>query len=171
MLAAVLLLVVQVVEHGIDGLRLLADAMHDVGISRDALGDAHLILEIALLRKTVCQPAVEDGAPHLHQPLLARLLAILQRVEGVQQHAAAEAQLHVVGGQAVVAAQANARVVFQVVLVDVCLAEVVGELCLHLRGGVERCERLWAQLVDGHLPRRLHKLTVVARLTFAHEPR
>ena len=170
-LAAVLLLVVQVVEHGIDRLRLLADAMHNVGIGGDALCNAHLVLEIALLCKTICQPAIENGAAHLHQPLLARLLAILQRVEGIEQHATAEAQLHVVGGQAVVAAQANARVVFQVVLVDVCLAEVVSELCLHLRGGVERCERLWAQLVDGHLPGRLHKLTVVARLTFAHEPR
>ena len=170
MTAALTALVGQIVEHGIGRLRLFANAVHHLVVGRYTLGDAHLILQPATGREALCQPAVEDGLPLLYQALLTGLLAILQGIEGIEQHAAAEAQLHMVDGLTVVAADGQSRVVFQRVTVYVGLPEVVGQLGLHLRGGIERCERLGAQLVEALLPRGADKLAVVGSLRLAHHP-
>ncbi len=106
MFASVLFLIAQIVQHGIDALRLLADAVHDVLIGRDAVGNVEVVLEVALGRETMLQPTVEDGLSHAHEFGIASLFAIFQSVEAVEQHTSAEAYLHMVYGFAVVDAQA-----------------------------------------------------------------
>ena len=85
MLTTLFLLVCQVVKHSIDGLRLLADAMDAVCISRDSTTDTHIFLEIAACRKAILQPTVEDRLSHVGQLLFSRLFTILQRIKSIEQ--------------------------------------------------------------------------------------
>ena len=131
----------------------------------------HVLLEVATGRKAVLQPGVEYLVAHLYQALFARLLTILQGIESIEQHAAAEAQLHMVYRQAVVATQSVARVIFQLILVYIALAEVVGQLGLHLLGSVERTDGLRVQLVHALLPCLADKLAIVLGLALTDDPR
>ena len=124
-------LISKVVKHGIHRFRLLTDAMYDVGISRDAIRYVHLFLEIALGGKAVLKPAVVNGLSHLYQPLVTRLLTVFQCIEGIQQYSSAKAELHVVGRKAVVTTDAQARMVFQRIFVDIRLAEIIRQLLFH----------------------------------------
>ena len=152
MATAVSVLVAEVVEHGVDTLALLTDAVDDVFVGRKGSVEQEFVLEITSLGEAVLKITVEDGLSRLYKPLVASLFTIFDGVETVEDSAAAEAKLSGRVGLTVIAAERVARVIFDGLLIHISLAEIVGQLSLHLSGRVEWSDRLWAQLVDAQLP-------------------
>ena len=111
-LPAVPLFVGQIVEPGIDSLRLFATAVNHIRVGGNTIGYAHLVFQPPFGGESMLQPTVEDGLSGLYQALLAGLLTIFQRIEGIEQHTATETQLNMVDGQTVVAPDGESRMVF-----------------------------------------------------------
>ena len=101
MLAPLRFFVLQVIKHGVQPLGLAADAEIAFLI---VLRVIHHFAEEARRGEAVVQVAVERGAGLVHQVLPTLLLAILQGVERVEQHAAHEADF----GRALVGAVVGA---------------------------------------------------------------
>ena len=87
---AVLALIVQVVEHGIHGFRLLAYAVCDVVVGGYSACDVHVFLEIAVGSEPIGQPTVIDVVAHLDELCVTGLLSIFQGIEGIEEHTPAE---------------------------------------------------------------------------------
>ena len=84
--------VLQVVEHGVDGFRLLTDGMYTV--LRHADFKVHEVVEIATRSKSVRQKAIEYLGSHAHKVLLFMCFAVLDLIECVEQHAPAKTYLY-----------------------------------------------------------------------------
>ena len=116
------------------------------------------------------QPTVEDAIAYPYEVCLAMSLTILQGVEPVQEHPAAEAYLHMIYRQAVVDAQTVAGMILQYILVNIRFAQIVCQLALHLLCGIQRRYRLRAQLVETIVPRLSNESPVVVGLHTAYLP-
>ena len=97
-----LALIFQIMKHGIYGLALLADRVYHVLALRHAVVEVDKVEEVASIGKAILHEALDNAMPHVYQLLIAMCLTPLYLVKGVEQHAAAEAYLHLTGGFAIV---------------------------------------------------------------------
>ena len=102
MLTSVLTLIFQIMKHGIYGLALLADRVFHILALRHAVVEVDKVEEVACIGKAILHKTLDNAMPHVYQLLIAMCLTPLYLVKGVEQHAAAEAYLHLARGFAIV---------------------------------------------------------------------
>ena len=76
--------------------------MYHVFALRHAVLKVNKVEEVACLGKTILHKTLDNAMPHVYQLLIAMCLTPLYLVKGVEQHATAEAYLHLTGGFAIV---------------------------------------------------------------------
>lgn len=169
MLASVLALVLEIMQYGIYSLALLSDRVDNV--FGHALVEVDKVVEVANWCKSVLLEALDNALAHLLEVVVAVSLALFYLVEGIEQHSAAETNLHLSCRFAVVGKDRKTRVVLQWKIGNVRLAEVVAQLCLDLLGRHLLLERLWLHLVEAVLPHAAYKVAIRCSLGLAYAPR
>ena len=101
MATTLILLILEIEQDGVDGLRLLTDRVNHLVIGCKAVFEINEVVEVACRREAVVQETLKDGIAHLYEILFSVLLTILDGVEGIQEHASAETYLHLCEGLAV----------------------------------------------------------------------
>ena len=116
------------------------------------------------------QIALQNLITHGYEILLAMLFAVLDSIEGIQQHTTTETYLCLGERLTIAGKQGVTRVVLQGIVAYIRLTEIVSQSLLHLLRRKEWLQCLWLQVIEAALPHQCYVLAKVLGLGLTDAP-